>query len=135
MAETPRKAGAATAARKRAREAVAAALQAQRERIEANETDLETVLRHQDELDSATEVRDTAIAKAHALYERTTSEALGAASAALQQIKERGLTDSEVGDLTGLSPANVRKFLKTGKAKRADTEPQQPEQEALGESA
>ena len=47
---------------------------------------------------------------------------------------KRKMSLNELSSKVDLTLSNLS-ILKTGKAKRADTEPQRPEQEALGESA
>lgn len=99
-------------ARKLARERMATAQQARREREEANTTDLEQIFRADERIDTAATKRDTAIAAAHTTYAAVETDELDTQAAALRRIRYRGTTRSELVELTGLTSGQIGKLLK-----------------------
>lgn len=102
----------AVEARKLARENMAAKLKAQQERDRQNEADLTTFFELDATVAKAAEQRDAVITKAHADYVAATTGAQVGQAEALGKMKDRGLAESELAELTGLTLSEVRKTLK-----------------------
>ncbi|MGW6728743.1 hypothetical protein ACWF9G_22825 [Nocardia sp. NPDC055029] len=109
-------AGGAVAARKLARERIAATQEERRKRDEQNTQDLAAFFVSASKVDDAAAKRDAAIAAANAGFASAESTAIGEQAAALARIKDRGATQSEIADLTGLSVDRVGRLLKAAAA-------------------
>lgn len=109
----------AVEARKLARDNMAAKLKAQQERDRANEADLVTFFELDAAITKASDTREAARAKADADYAKTRDEAAAGQTAALTQMRGRGLSERELIELTGLSAAELRRLSKKADAPRS----------------
>ncbi|WP_280489870.1 hypothetical protein [Nocardia carnea] len=106
------KPAAGVTARKLARERMAKAQEARRQREQANTDDLAEFFKSGERIEAAEAKRDAAIAAAHAAFAAAEAGELDGQASALQRIKERGTSRGELVELTGLSAAQVGKLLK-----------------------
>ncbi|MFI7524565.1 hypothetical protein [Nocardia salmonicida] len=106
----------AVAARKLARERMAAAQDERRKLEELNTEDLATFFVQSGKVDDAARKRDAAIAAAHTAFSAAESTAHGEQAAALGRIRDRGTAQTELAGLTGLTAGEVQRLLKAASA-------------------
>lgn len=135
MAEKKPATSGAVGARKLAREKMAAAQAARREREEQNTRDLETYYVLGSKIDGAATKRDAAIAAAHATYATTEQAVLDEQGAALRSIRDRNTPQAELLDMTGLTAGELQKLLKRSAPAPASAPRDAPAKDATGTAA
>lgn len=98
-------------ARKWARAAVARQLAEATQAARANEADLVEFGKHQAKLERAAQRRDTMIAAAATRYEHAAADARAAQGAALARLRERGMADQQICEITGVDRKQLRALL------------------------